>query len=461
MVRQGLAHTHGAGSLGGCVRLPAEPLITFINVGGGDKFIIMRKPVDSPFSPGSDTVPKIWAGRVIHLTDWHARVRPRRLAGLAERGRTVLGEPGTGKSALVRRIGSEASAAGDWVTPQLRIPVGADPLKRVASALLDLASTAGLTAGRDRRIVAILDRVKEVAAFGISLSLQPGRGAEPYTSLTELLVEIGRAALRQGGVMIMVHIDEIQNIIEDDIRSQLLVALGDALTHEEDVTVPGGYSLAQALPLAVYLTGLPEFADLAGSRTGATFARRFETSTIGAIDDDAMRAALQVFVSPGWEVATDDGIQRIHMEPAARDEIVHLSCGEPFLFQLAGERAWFAGTGAIITRDEVLRGWHGAASQAEAHVMRVLDRLPDRERQFIEAMAELPEDDRTLTRIARELGLKRAADAGPTSQRLDITRGVIRRGKPYSFRHRAVEAFLTTQWPHVSSGYAAGNSAWT
>ncbi|SOE05402.1 hypothetical protein [Rathayibacter rathayi] len=64
-------------------------------------------------------------------------------------------------------------------------------------------------------------------------------------------------------------------------------------------------------------------------------------------------------------------------------------------------------------------------------------------------MAELPADDRTLSTIANEEGVAKPTDAGTTSQRLDRVRGIIKRGPRYSFRHRAVEAFLTTEWPTV------------
>lgn len=37
----------------------------------------------------------------------------------------------------------------------------------------------------------------------------------------------------------------------------------------------------------------------------------------------------------------------------------------------------------------------------------------------------------------------------PTAQRLDTVRGIIDRAKPDSFRHRAVEAYLTSDWPTV------------
>ena len=42
-----------------------------------------------------------------------------------------------------------------------------------------------------------------------------------------------------------------------------------------------------------------------------------------------------------------------------------------------------------------------------------------REREFIEAMAELAPEERSLTNIARKMGHAKATDAGPTAQRLD------------------------------------------
>ncbi|MDO5285815.1 MAG: AAA family ATPase [Actinomycetia bacterium] len=407
----------------------------------------MRRPIDSPFCPGSDTVPQVWAGRTDQLTDWREVLRPRRLDGLPERGRTVLGEPGTGKSSLVRRIAAEAQEAGDWVTPQLRIPSGSDPFKRLAAALLDLADTAGLSARHDQRVGALLSRVETVQAAGVGLGLRAADGPDPYTAVTDLLVELGRAALRHN-VAVMVHLDEVQNIQDADVRSQLLITLGDALTHEEQVIAPGGYPVQRALPVTVYLTGLPEFTDLASTRTGATFARRFQTTMLDTMTDDDLLVALQTFVTDGWPVASDSGhLTRVGMEPAAQQAIVDLARGEPFLFQLAGEQAWYAGTGDTITADEVRTGWQRVAPQAEMHVQKLLDRLPARERDFLDAMAALPPSQRSLGRIAKQLGYEKSTAAGPTAQRLDLLRRLISRGSRYAFRHRAVEALLTSDWP--------------
>lgn len=410
----------------------------------------MRDALDNPFSPGSDTIPAVWAGRTEQLSDWRDVVRPRRLAGLPERGRTILGEPGLGKSTLVRRIAQEAARAGDWVTPQLRVPAGTDPLKLVAQAALSMADAAGLAASREKRIGDVIARVQAVALSGLSLTLRGADGPEPYAALTDLLIEVGRAAIMRGQVMALIHIDEIQNITDEKALSQLLIALGDALTHEVEVEVPGGARVRRSLPIAVYLTGLPDFEDMAGARKGATFARRFKTTTLSAIDDEELTEALQEFVLEGWEVPDGKGdVAHILMEPEAAALIVQVCRGEPFLFQLAGEQAWYAGTSSTITAEEVRRGWRGAQREATAHVQRILERLPTKEREFVTVMAALPAAGRTLTRIAEAMGLAKTTDAGTTSHRLDTVRGIIDRGRPYTFRHRAVEAYLSGDWPSI------------
>lgn len=406
--------------------------------------------MENPFSPGSDIVPEVWAGRTAQLSDWRDVVRPRLLKGLPERGRTILGEPGLGKSSLVRRIAQQAERSGDWVTPQLRVPLGSDPLKLVAAAVLALAAQAGLPAARERAIEGLLDRVQTVAASGLSLTLQQKEGPEPHVALTELLIEVGRAAIARD-VVAMLHIDEVQNITDERALSQLLIALGDAITHEIRVAAPGGAQVRRGLPIAVYLTGLPDFEDRAGALKGATFARRFRTTVLAPIDDDDLAEALQEFVLPGWEVpGPDGGLTRIRMEPDAASAIIEICRGEPFLFQLAGQHAWNADRSPVITREQALRGWRGAQREAVAHVERILARLPERERAFVEAMAAVPPQERKLTRIAAEMGYAKVTDAGPTSQRLDTVRGIIDRGRLYSFRHRAVEAYLTSDWPDVS-----------
>ncbi len=408
----------------------------------------MRSPLNNPFEPGSDRVPAVWAGRTDILADWRDRVRVRRAAGQYERGRTLLGEAGIGKSVLVRRIAAEAEANGDWATPQIRVPRGGSPLRLLADALLQLAEDAGLRSMADARLGTLLDRVHTIAVMQVSLGLQPADGAPAHAALQQLLVELGRAAAAAGQV-VLVHLDEVQNSIDGDELSQVLIALGDALAHEDQTAVPGG-TMETLLPLTVYLTGLPEFTDVATSLGGATFTRRFATTVLEPIDDGDLHLALRPFVRDGWEVAADGRTERVAMSPAAARRIVELCHGDPFLFQLAGQQAWDAGTDMILDVDDVIRGWSRARPEATRHVERLLERLPAKERQMIDVMAGLPPDQRTLTNIAREMGYEAASQAGPTAMRLDANRGIIeRRGRsePYVFRSRIVEARLTSEWP--------------
>ncbi|SMX98497.1 hypothetical protein BANT10_03011 [Brevibacterium antiquum] len=407
--------------------------------------------MNCPFSPHADVVPPVWAGREDQLRDWSDVVRPRRLAGLPERGRTILGEPGLGKSSLLSKIAGDAADHGDWVTKQLRIPSKSDPLKVVAAAVLKLADMAGLPTKREKRLGDLIARVSQISIKGYGLSLREADGPEPFTSLTELLVEIGIAAIHKGDVVVLIHIDEVQNITDEHMLSQLLIALGDAMSHEIQVKAPGGYLVDRLLPISVYLTGLPDFADMSSARRGATFARRFATTTLETFGDDDLEAALQPFVLSGWEVPDELGGRRlVTMEPGARDGILELCKGEPFLFQLAGEKAWYSGSTDVITREQVITGWQQSArDEAAGHVERILERLPGRERELLDAMIELPDEDRSLKNIAHAMGFESSSQIGPIAQRLDTNRKIIARGRLYSFRNRAIEAYLSSDWPDV------------
>lgn len=173
---------------------------------------------------------------------------------------------------------------------------------------------------------------------------------------------------------------------------------------------------------------------------------------LAPLDEADVAEALQDFVLEGWSIGSDTGTDtRISMEPGAAKRLAELCCGDPFLFQLAGQAAWNAGSGAVITLTEVDQGWTSVSAEARLHVERVLERLPDRERSFAEAMAALDPSARTLTNIATEAGSAKASEAGPSAQRLDTVRRLISRGRLYTFRHRAVEAMLTSGWPKHSA----------
>ena len=65
------------------------------------------------------------------------------------------------------------------------------------------------------------------------------------------------------------------------------------------------------------------------------------------------------------------------MAGAAADLLVERSYGSPYLFQLIGDAAWTAGTGAVITREEAERGYATVRRELVAHFRLVLADLSD------------------------------------------------------------------------------------
>ena len=412
--------------------------------------------MDNPFLPGSDVVPPVWAGRAAELAEARDVLAPRRLAGVHERGRAVLGEYGIGKTALVSRLAAQAEDEGHWVAPPVRVPLGVDPGLLLLAALRDLWARHDLDARLGRAAGPLLRRVEEVrlpvVGGGVRLR-EPPAGEPPHRVLHDVLVTLAAAAREAtdaehpDGRMVLVRLDEVQNARDPSALSQLFTALGDALeatTSEVDVV---GIPRRPALPLAVYLSGLPDLAGRAAA-AGATFSRRFRVWDLAPLTEPELRLALRPFTSSGWPVLSDDGPEAVHLEPGAVDAVLGVCLGDPFLFQLAGEAAWNAGTGAVITEEEVRRGWASARREVQRYVAARLEGLSDLQLSYLQAVADLPEQERTAAAVARALGRSGSAALGSTAAALDSDRALLRReAGRVSFRSAAVEAYLQGGWP--------------
>jgi hypothetical protein len=409
----------------------------------------VRTPVNNPFMPGSDRVPEIWAGRAGELADARDVVLPRRAGGVYERGRAFLGEFGIGKSVLVNRIARDAAAQGHWVADSVRVAVDADPLALLAESLRALVAAHDLDARIGRRAGRLLERVEEftlpVTGGGMRLR-QRATDRNAYRSLVRLLVEVATLA-RADERVVIVRIDEVQNAARPGPLSQLLTVLGDALeavTTEHDA---GGIARERVLPLVVYLSGLPDFGRYA-AQSGATFSRRFRTVELEPLAGGDLQAALSPFAGDGWTVLSDDGPATILMEPGCVQLIVDRCVGDPFLFQLAGEAAWNAGTGSIITAEEASRGWQAARREVERYVEARLDDVTPLQLEFLRAAAALDDESRTGAAVARALGRASSAELASTVRSLDVEHAIIRRtGGSIRFRSRAVQAYLRGDWP--------------
>lgn len=400
-----------------------------------------------PFRPGSDDVPGVWAGRESELADARA-VRERRLAGVYERGRAVLGEFGIGKSVLVNRIAQDAVAEGHWVAPSLRAPVGVDPIALLADSLRRVSTTHHLDEAIGRAATGLMDRIEEIRlpVVGGGIRTKPPHDPLPHRAVLDLLAHLGRLA-RSNDRLLVVRLDEVQNVSVPAGLSQILTVLGDALDASTEESDAAGIRRQVKLPLVVYLSGLSDFRRRAAD-SGATFSRRFKIFDLEPLTESEMRHALSPFAIDGWQVLTEEGPVGIFMEPGAIDIVVERCMGDPFVFQLAGEAAWNAGTGQIVTTEEAERGWGAARREIRSVVEGRLSGLTDLQYRYLLAAATVDDSERTAAKVAGALGYDNSTQVASTAHALDNDRGLIRRESgSIVFRSPSVRAFLAGDWP--------------
>jgi hypothetical protein len=372
-----------------------------------------------------------------------------------ERGRAYLGEFGIGKSVLINKVAAEAGQAGHWVARRVRVAQRGDALALLAETLRDLSAGHGLDARIGRRLGGLLERVEEVVLPVVGGGLRTRARSEPpnrHRVVTDLLVELATLARESttadlpDGRLVLIRIDEVQNTA-DPLLSQLLTAIGDALDETTAERDAAGIDRRRLLPIAVYLSGLPDFGALA-ARAGATFSRRFKTEELGALSEPDLRIALRPFTTEGWPLPAGAGYDRVHMAPDAVDLIVAQCLGDPFLFQLAGEAAWNAGTGAVISGEEARRGWQSVRREVIRYANARLEGLTDLQMRYLEAVAALDPQERTAAEVAHRLGRERSRELASTAQSLDVDHRLIRRtAGRIRFRSDVVAACLAGDWP--------------
>lgn len=407
----------------------------------------MRDLVACPFLPGSDEIPPVWAGREVQLADASAAGQ-RRMAGVYERGRAVLGEYGIGKSVLVNRIAADLRAEGHWVAPPIRLPVGVDPVRLLAEALQRLVGDHSVDRAVGVRASGLLGRIEQftlpVVGGGVRFR-QADRDPLAYRDVYRLLVALGALA-REAGRLVLIRLDEVQNATSAGL-SQLLTVLGDALDDATTERDPVGIERERKLPLLVYLSGLPEFRERV-AEAGGTFARRFKTWELEGLEEPELRTALAPFAAEGWPILTAKGPAHVYMEPAATDVVVERCLGDPFLFQLAGEAAWNAGSGVVITGEEAARGWRAIRREVVRYVEGRLTGLGDLQLRYLQAAAQLDDEEPAAAAVAAALVHGGSSRLASTAQRLDSDHRLIRReAGRVRFRSPAVRAFLRGGWP--------------
>ncbi|WP_143028704.1 hypothetical protein [Quadrisphaera sp. DSM 44207] len=174
----------------------------------------------------------------------------------------------------------------------------------------------------------------------------------------------------------------------------------------------------RTLPLTMVAAGLPQTRGVLAE--AASYSERmFETRTVERLVSADAMAALA-------EPARAEGVE---MLSSALDEAVRFTDGHPFFLQVFGDHLWRTSEASPITLEDAIRVGPLVRDWLDRGFFTFrTDRLPDAQRRYLRAMAQLGPGEHSSGDIAAVLGLKSSAPVGQTRDAL------IRRGLVYSPR---------------------------
>lgn len=370
-----------------------------------------RSAQSNPFTPGFGNLPRVFAGRRAELQDLELMVA-RLAAGVYEQPRLVTGDRGVGKTTLLRELEDEQRAAGRWVV-RTAATAGESVIARLMTGLSEVLRLADLEDRLSRVARSALGRLAGLAVGGVAVEVQPAAPADRAGDLARLLGEAAVLAREQGTVL-LVLVDEAQNIAAPAM-GDLFYAVQEAQTQTVSTTDPdSGVRVRDAVPLGVVVAGLPGLVARL-KQAGSTFGERSKPLPLGAFADADVREGLRAFADAGGATFDADAL----------DLVTAASGGYPYFLHVVGSHVWNAGVAPVITRAEAERGIAEARHYLDAFYEERLRELGDRQRQYLDAAAHLPVDQRTTGRIAQALGT--ASDRlGSTASALITRHGLLR-----------------------------------
>lgn len=355
-----------------------------------------RTTATNPFTPGFGNLPRVFTGRKSELADLEVMVA-RLDEGIYEQPRLVTGDRGLGKTTLLRELEDEQVADGRWVVRAAATP-GDTVIGRLTARLAELLDAVDLAGRLSRATLAGLQRLSgvELSARGVFVDLDrevSGPAPDRAAALTDLLTETALLA-RERGTVLLVLIDEAQNIGRRAV-GDLFYAVQEATTAVvTEVDSVSGARLRHALPVGVVVAGLPGLvAHL--KNAGSTFGERSKPVPLDVLGDADMREGLAAFARSSGAMFDADALEIV----------MAASGGYPYFLHVVGSHVWNAGTGDVITAEEARRGVADARGYLDAFYEERLRDLGPRQRAYLDVAAQLPERDRTVGRIAAELGV--------------------------------------------------------
>ena len=274
---------------------------------------------------------------------------------------------------LLNEIARKAEAA-DWLTVRIEATSDKKNNKHVRTRLARELTQSARKISVRKRWKHILDILPVINAFSTTLGFtgvsfnadiktQTGRGDSGVLELDleELVLDVSAAAHKDGKALAF-FIDEMQ-----DLDAEMLSALITA-QHQ------------------------------AGQRGPPSYAERlFESRSIGALDDDAARAALS-------EPAELSGAQ---FTPRALEILITAAENYPYFLQEYGKAIWEIAVASPFTPDDAkLAIGQGTEALDQGFFPSRWERATPAERAFLAAMADIGHGDVSISDIATHLGAK-------------------------------------------------------
>ncbi|HEX8363034.1 MAG TPA: ATP-binding protein [Longimicrobium sp.] len=365
---------------------------------------------NNPFAPGAGHQPPELAGRDKIIEDASVSLA-RIIKGRPDRGHILLGLRGVGKTVLLNRIEKIALELGYHVVlieaPEEK-PLADLLLPRLKAILIKLSrhERAKDLALRGLGVLRSFASAFKVALGGVDIEVKAEEGVadsgDLEADLPALLIAAGEAAAAAGsGVAIL--IDEVQYLSARDL-SALIVAM---------------HRISQrSQPVVLFGAGLPQIAKLAGD--AKSYAERlFRYPPVDKLDDTAAEAAIRKPVE-------EEGAAIL---PEAVSMIRERTQGYPYFLQEWGYHSWDTASASPITVRDVEAASVDATDRLHQDFFRVrFDRLTDREKDYMRAMAELGPGPHRSGDIAAALKVE-LRSAGPLRDSL------IKKGMIYSEKH--------------------------
>ena len=359
-------------------------------------------PIANPYAPGAGTPPPELVGRDGILQD--AEVAMRRLVTSRSSQYTmVTGLRGVGKTVLLGKLAGLAEHIG-YRTIRLEAVDSEETLAsmlRQARRIVEDFDTSKATG----RVLRSIESISLTVA-GTGLSLERGNSAPDREALTDLIIDLARAAADHNGA-VMIAIDEAQAMDTTDLRRILA----------------GAHRCSQEmLPLFLALAGLPNLVGIVAK--AATYAERmFQVADLGPLQpNEVVKAIVAPAHDLGVEWAND-----------ATEAIVDLSDGYPFFVQTWAYHTWNAASDDPISAADVERATRNATNALESAFFAArLARIPQSEVSYAQALAGLGPGPHRSGEVA-------AAAGKTTSQVAAFRDRLISEGLIYAPRYGWVE----------------------